>query len=122
MTHLTDRWVVPWLAILAEWSVRWGVVIAVLATWFVLRPPRRAATQYLLCLAVLAAGLLLPVTPRWGHAAIPGPSWGWLHAGGSTGSEPSPIRSHGAAAGPVVAPEAAHRRPSRVVPESVRQT
>ena len=34
MIPLIDRWVVPWLALLADWSVRWGVVLVVLALMF----------------------------------------------------------------------------------------
>ena len=76
MMDLTARWVVPWLTLLAEWSVRWGVVIAMLAAWLALRPPKRTATRHLLCLAVLAAGVLLPVAPRWGNAVVPWPARG----------------------------------------------
>lgn len=72
MTSLAEQWVIPGLALLAEWSVRWGVVIAALAAWLALRPPTRAATRHALCLAVLAAGVLLPAAPRWGDAAV---SW-----------------------------------------------
>jgi protocatechuate 3,4-dioxygenase beta subunit len=74
MMDLTERWMVPWLEIMVEWSLRWGLVIALLAAWLALRPPRRTANRHLLCLATLAAGLLLPVAPRWGDAVIPWPS------------------------------------------------
>jgi hypothetical protein len=30
---MTDRWVVPWLALLVDGSIRWGIVLAVLAVW-----------------------------------------------------------------------------------------
>ena len=42
MTRFTGEWVVPWLAFLADWSVRWGVILLILALWFALalRPPR----------------------------------------------------------------------------------
>jgi beta-lactamase regulating signal transducer with metallopeptidase domain len=53
------------LTFLAEWSIRWGLVLGALAVWFALRPPRLAATRHALCLAALAAGLLLPILPRW---------------------------------------------------------
>ena len=56
MTVLVDHFVVPWLSLLTDWSIRWGAVLAVLATWFLIRPPRRAVTRYVLCLAALAAG------------------------------------------------------------------
>jgi len=65
MMPLTDRWVVPWLALMAEWSLRWGVVLAVLAAWLMMRPPRQAAIRHLLCLAALAAGVLLPGIGQW---------------------------------------------------------
>jgi protocatechuate 3,4-dioxygenase beta subunit len=73
MTTLIDGWVIPGLALLAGWSVRWGVGLAALAAWFAVRPPRRAATRHRVCAAALAAGLLLPVAPRWGDAALPWP-------------------------------------------------
>ena len=65
MTLFVDRIVVPWLWFLAEWSLRWGVVIAAIAAWLALRPPRRAATRHLLCVVAGIAGLLLSVSPRW---------------------------------------------------------
>ena len=71
MMDLTARWVVPWLTLLAEWSVRWGVVIAMLAAWLALRPPKRTATRHLLCLAALAAGVLLPVCAPVGQRGRP---------------------------------------------------
>jgi protocatechuate 3,4-dioxygenase beta subunit len=74
MNSLTDAWINPGLAILVDWSIRWGIVLAVLAAWFRLRPPRRAETRHLLCLSALVAGVLLPLAPRWGDAAIPWPS------------------------------------------------
>jgi len=36
MIGFTDRWAIPWLVFLADWSIRWGVVLAILAVWFVL--------------------------------------------------------------------------------------
>ncbi|APW63795.1 carboxypeptidase regulatory-like domain-containing protein [Paludisphaera borealis] len=71
---MTDRWVVPWLALLVDGSIRWGIVLAVLAVWFALRPPRRAATRHLLCVSALAAGAVLPFAPRWGDAVVPWPA------------------------------------------------
>src|SRR4029077_14426056 len=56
----------PLLQILADWSLRWAVLVALVALiLFVLRP-RRTGVRYLLCLAVLFAGLGLPLLPRWG--------------------------------------------------------
>lgn len=74
MTHLTDTWVIPWLAFFAGWSLRWGVLLAALALWLAVRPPRRAATRHVLCLAALLTGILLPAAPEWGEVAIPWPS------------------------------------------------
>ncbi len=71
MTHMTDTWVIPWLEFLVGWSLRWGLLLAALAFWLALRPPRRAATRHLLCLAALGAGVLLPVAPRWAEVTIP---------------------------------------------------
>ena len=50
---------------LLTWSARWGGLIAALAAWFRVRPPRRAATRHLLVGVTLAAGLLLPLAPTW---------------------------------------------------------
>lgn len=75
MTHLTEHWVVPWLSILADWSIRWGLVNGAPAAWLAF-PPRRAATRHLLCVAAIVAGVLLPVAPRWGRAVLPWPSPG----------------------------------------------
>ena len=71
MNALVERWATPLLTFLAEWSLRWGIVIGVLAVWLAVRPPRSAAMRHLLCLVGLAAGCLLPVGPRWGHAVVP---------------------------------------------------
>lgn len=73
MTRLAEHWLIPGLAILAEWSIRWGLVIGAVMAWLVVRPPRCAATRHGLCLAALAAGVMLPLSPRWGEAAIPWP-------------------------------------------------
>ncbi|WP_165068217.1 carboxypeptidase regulatory-like domain-containing protein [Paludisphaera rhizosphaerae] len=59
---------------LVDTSIRWGFLIAALAVWLAIRPPRRAATRHALCTAVLLAGPLLAVSPRWGDAAIPWPA------------------------------------------------
>jgi len=74
MIEITDRWVIPLLVLLADWSVRWGLVLAALALWLALRPPRLAGTRHTLCLVALAAGVLLPAVPRWGSLPISWPS------------------------------------------------
>ncbi len=66
MIEQAEHWAIPWLIFLVEWSVRWGIVIGVLAVWLRLRPPRKTALRHLLCLAALAVGFLLPFAPRWG--------------------------------------------------------
>jgi hypothetical protein len=66
MSHFTDVVVEPALGFLADWSLRWAVLIGGLAVWLVVRRPRRVARRYLVCWAVLLAGLLLPGLPRWG--------------------------------------------------------
>jgi protocatechuate 3,4-dioxygenase beta subunit len=103
MIRLAEGWGFPWLVLMAEWSVRWGLVIAALAAWLALRPPRRTATRHLLCLAVLAAGVLLPIAPRWGDAVIP---WNARDVRMEAGPPPSSIA---AASGP-------ESRAARVVP------
>ena len=70
MIEANNRYVVPLLVFLADWSIRWGLVLAALALWFSLRPPRLACTRHTLCLVALAAGILLPVVPRWGRVPI----------------------------------------------------
>jgi beta-lactamase regulating signal transducer with metallopeptidase domain len=73
MIELTDRMVVPLLAFLAESSIRWGLILVVLAVWLAALPPRRAEIRHLLCMVGLAAGLFLPMTPRWGNLMMPWP-------------------------------------------------
>jgi hypothetical protein len=75
MTHVADLWVVSWLSLLSGWSIRWGVILIPLAALLAMRPPRRASTRYLLCLTTLIAGILLPLTPRWGNAILPWQDW-----------------------------------------------
>ena len=73
MIQFIDEWALPGLLFLADWSVRWGVVLAVLAAWIALRPPRSAAMRHVLCSAALVAGLLIPLSPRWGNLAVQWP-------------------------------------------------
>jgi len=74
MSELAESWAILCLTLLVEWSIRWGVVLAGLAAWLTLRPPKSTGIRHLMCLAVLAAGLLLPVGPRWGLAVVPWPA------------------------------------------------
>jgi beta-lactamase regulating signal transducer with metallopeptidase domain/thiol-disulfide isomerase/thioredoxin/protocatechuate 3,4-dioxygenase beta subunit len=73
MIDLTDRVLAPWLAAMGAWSLRWAVLIAVLALWLTTRPPRRAEVRYLVCWGALLAGMLLPFLPRWGPGCWPSP-------------------------------------------------
>ncbi len=66
MIPLIDTYLEPALWLLADWSLRWAVLIALLAVWLVAFRPRRAASRYLVCWVVLVAGLVLPTVPRWG--------------------------------------------------------
>ncbi len=80
LIDMTDHLVIPALTLLADWSIRWGLLLALLWIVLALRPPRRAAMRYLLCLGALGVGLLLPAAPRWGTATLAWPSWKPGHA------------------------------------------
>jgi beta-lactamase regulating signal transducer with metallopeptidase domain len=66
MIEFIDGVLEPALWFLADWSLRWALLVVVLATWLFLIRPRRSATRYLLCLLVFLAGFVLPALPRWG--------------------------------------------------------
>src|SRR2546425_6989262 len=66
MIDFIDGVLEPALWFLADWSLRWALLIVLLAAWLIIVRPRRSATRYLLCLLVLSAGLVLPMLPRWG--------------------------------------------------------
>jgi beta-lactamase regulating signal transducer with metallopeptidase domain len=66
MSAFIDTILSPVVGFLLEWSLRWLVVSALPILWLWLRPPRDARFCYQICLATIAAGLLLPVLPRWG--------------------------------------------------------
>ncbi len=73
MTHFTDTVLEPALWFLADWSLRWAVLISFLAIGLWVLRPRRAATRSLVCWGVLLAGLCLPAVPRWGSGwTLPG--------------------------------------------------
>ncbi len=88
MIEQASGWAVPWLIFLAEWSIRWGIVIGVLAVWLAVRPPRRTALRHLLCLAALAVGFLLPVGPRWGVGFVDTSSGSNVPAGSAGAAAP----------------------------------
>jgi beta-lactamase regulating signal transducer with metallopeptidase domain/protocatechuate 3,4-dioxygenase beta subunit len=68
MSELIDTTLTPLLVLLADWSLRWAVLLVVLAVVLRVWPLRRPATRLLLCRLVLVGGLLLPLLPRWGPA------------------------------------------------------
>jgi protocatechuate 3,4-dioxygenase beta subunit len=74
-----------WLALLAGWSIRWGVLILGLMLAFALRPPRAVATRLWLARLVLVGGLLLPLLPRWWAVS-------WPRATGP--GDAAPVASH----------------------------
>ena len=57
LLYVVDHWLVPGLEFLADWSIRWGLLLAVLLSWLALLPPRRAATRYGVGIVLLASGL-----------------------------------------------------------------
>lgn len=67
MIELIDTRLTPLLLLVADWSLRWTVVLTLLARVLKVRSPRRPATRLLLCRLALVGGLLLPLLPRcWG--------------------------------------------------------
>jgi HEAT repeat protein len=66
MNDFIDGVLEPFLWLLGDWSLRWGVVILLFAGWLVFLRPRRAGGRYVVGLVALTAGLLIPVLPRWG--------------------------------------------------------
>jgi beta-lactamase regulating signal transducer with metallopeptidase domain/HEAT repeat protein len=66
MNFFIDTTVEPVLWLLADWSLRWAVLIGIYAAWLGLFRPRRAALRYPVGLGVLLACVLLTAGPRWG--------------------------------------------------------
>ena len=67
MNSFIDAWLAPGTWLLADWSLRWGILIVLVAGWFAVRPPRTAASRILVLRLVLVTGLLLPCMPAlWG--------------------------------------------------------
>ncbi len=66
MNAFVDGVLQPALVFLGEWSLRWGVLIGLLAVGLGLLRPRRASVRHLTCACVLLAGLALPAVPHWG--------------------------------------------------------
>ena len=56
--------------VLAAWSIKWAVLIALLGvclSWF---KPRKPATRLLLCQSVLVGGMILPLAPPLGDPLL----------------------------------------------------
>ena len=70
MTELAAGWVV----LLADWSLRWGVLILGLMLLFAVRPPRAVAARLWLARLVLVGGLVLPLSPHWWAVTWPRPT------------------------------------------------
>ena len=66
MNAFIDSVLTPFLLFMAEWSLRWAILAALPIGWLLLQPPRGARLRYNLCLVTIAAGLALPLLPRWG--------------------------------------------------------
>jgi hypothetical protein len=66
MIHFLNTVVEPALWFLGDWSLRWVVLISMLALGLAVLRPRRTAIRYLACCMVLISGMLLPLAPRWG--------------------------------------------------------
>lgn len=58
----------PWIGLLADWSVRWGVLILALMAASAVGLPRTIAARLWLGRLVLMGGLFLPLGPRWWSA------------------------------------------------------
>lgn len=59
-----------WLGLLADWSLRWAVLLLLLWLWFAIRQPRSSLLRYSLLCGTLTVGLLIPLVPRWGSGVI----------------------------------------------------
>jgi beta-lactamase regulating signal transducer with metallopeptidase domain/HEAT repeat protein len=66
VNHFIDAALEPGLWRLADWSLRWALLIGLLAGGLLLVRPRRAATRSLAGWLVLLGGLILPALPHWG--------------------------------------------------------
>ena len=60
-----------WMGIMADWSLRWGVLIVGLMVVLAAARPRAVAARLWLGRLVLIGGLLLPLWPRWWAAPLP---------------------------------------------------
>ena len=58
MNHFIDSWVAPGVWFMAGWSLRWAILIALVACWFAIRQPRHAVVRDAVWRVVLVAGLV----------------------------------------------------------------
>jgi beta-lactamase regulating signal transducer with metallopeptidase domain len=67
---------IGWLLwLFGDWSLRWGVLIALVGWWFALRAPKHATSRLLVCQVVFFGGLLLPLVPHmWGPRRADAPA------------------------------------------------
>ncbi|HTU90752.1 MAG TPA: M56 family metallopeptidase [Gemmataceae bacterium] len=107
MRHFIDTFLEPALWFAADWSLRWAVLLSVVALMLWIFRPRRAAIRQLFLLVALIAGLLAPFAPRWGdgwertrehleQSSSPSPSapssfpsGAWERTSGSSASRPT---------------------------------
>lgn len=67
MIDFIDLQLAPAIWFTAEWSLRWGALIAMILMWFAIRAPKAAAVRLFVLRLTLVAGLLLPLVPvAWG--------------------------------------------------------
>jgi beta-lactamase regulating signal transducer with metallopeptidase domain len=72
MSGFIDLRLEPGLWLGVDWSLRWALLIAVLAAWFALHTPRSAAVRLVVCQLALVAGLALPLVPHlWKGRLLP---------------------------------------------------
>src|SRR5262249_29733989 len=70
MIQLLEGYARPVVFLIAGWSLRWALVIGLLAVGLAWWRPRSAGTSFLCCRLALTGGLLLPFLPRyWGPTA-----------------------------------------------------
>jgi HEAT repeat protein/beta-lactamase regulating signal transducer with metallopeptidase domain len=71
MSHLIDTILEPALWFAVDWSLRWAALLTVVALLLWIFRPRRAVIRESVLKAALLAGLLIPLSPRWGDG------WQW---------------------------------------------
>ncbi len=112
LLDLANGRVLPGLAFLADWSIRWGILLALFLSWLAVRPPRDAASRYWICATLLAAGIFLPFVPRWASVPLLSPAPTIPIATPNTSSVVTPYRS----ASPPDGGSTVARQPERTAP------